>query len=158
MRRGHRTFPAPRAGLCLAFLMAGVFAEPSWADAAADAERLRQTEQAFADSMADRDPEAFAAFLAEDAVFFAGSAVDRGKAAVVARWAPYFEGEQAPFSWAPEQVEVLDSGDLGLSSGPVLDATGRRVATFQSVWRLEPDGEWRIVFDKGARWCPEPSD
>jgi hypothetical protein len=24
---------------------------------------------------------------------------------------------------------------------------------FQSVWRLDPDGRWRVVFDKGCDVC-----
>ena len=49
------------------------------------------------------------------------------------------------------EVEVLDSGTLALSTGPVLDPDGRRVGTFSSVWRREADGAWLVVFDKG---CP----
>ncbi len=150
--------PSGKAPHCtivgLTLLVAMTVASSPSADSTAAAERLRQTEQAFADTMADRDLDAFAAFLAEDTVFFGAEDVDRGKAAVVARWSAAFEGEDAPFSWAPEHVEVLDSGTLGFSSGPVHDAEGRRTATFHSVWRLEPDGAWRIVFDKGTRWCP----
>ena len=78
------------------------------------------------------------------------------KAAVVAGWAPYFEGPRAPFSWAPEQVEVLGSGSLALSSGPVRDPEGRRIGTYNSVWRRESDGRWRIVFDKGCPPCDSP--
>ncbi len=36
-----------------------------------------------------------------------------------------------------------------LSNGPVLDAAGNLVAHFNSIWRLEKDGRWRIVFDLG---------
>jgi len=122
-------------------------------DAAA---QVRATETAFAASMADRDLAAFRSFLDPEAVFFAGPEADRGAEAVVARWAPYFEGETAPFSWAPETVEVLDSGDLALSSGPVWDPSGARVATFSSIWRRNADGRWLIVFDKGAPHCPKP--
>jgi ketosteroid isomerase-like protein len=45
---------------------------------------------------------------------------------------------------------------LALSSGPVRDASGRRVGTFNSVWRREGDGRWRVVFDKGCRVCECP--
>ena len=118
------------------------------------AAQVRATEQAFATTMADRDFAAFSAFIAEDTVFFGrGDAPLRGKAAVEAAWKGYFEGAAAPFSWAPEAVEVLDSGDLALSSGPVRDPAGARVGTFNSVWRRGGDGRWRIVFDKGCPPC-----
>lgn len=148
-RFGHGT-----AGLCIALL--GALATSTQAVADPAAESLRAVEQAFADSMAQRDFDAFRSFLAEDAVFFSGNGPDRGREAVAARWAAYFEDEAAPFSWAPEQVEVLPSGDLGFSSGPVYDKAGQRIATFHSVWRMESDGHWRVVFDKGARWCAPP--
>jgi len=69
-------------------------------------------------------------------------------------WKRYYEGPDAPFSWEPEDVEVLDSGTLALSSGPVRDAKGALIATFTSIWRLEDSGKWRIIFDKGNQACP----
>jgi len=50
-------------------------------------------------------------------------------------------------------VEVLDSGTLALSTGPVHDPGGKRIGTFSSIWRREADGSWRIVFDKGCPVC-----
>ena len=115
-------------------------------------EEVRKTETAFAKTMADRDHAAFASFLATETVFF-GRGVLRGKSAVADAWKSSYEGPAAPFSWAPESVEVLDSGELGFSSGPVFDPTGKRVGTFNSVWRKEKDGKWRIVFDNGCPRC-----
>lgn len=120
------------------------------------AQQVSDTEAAFAQTMADRDFDAFNTFLSEEAIFFAGPSPLRGKQAVSDAWAPYFEDPDPPFSWAPETVVVLDSGTLALSSGPVLSAAGDRVATFNSVWRLDPDGSWRIIFDKGSRYCEPP--
>lgn len=111
------------------------------------------TERAFAKTMADRDRTAFATFLADEAVFFAGDTPLRGRQAVLDAWAGYFTGPQAPFSWDPTEVEVLDSGTLAISSGPVRDQAGTRVATFTSIWRREPSGAWRVVFDKGTDTC-----
>lgn len=115
-------------------------------------EEVRQTETAFAKTMADRDHAAFASFLAADTVFF-GRGVLRGKAAVADAWKGSYQGQAAPFSWAPENVEVLDSGELGFSSGPVFDPAGKRVGTFNSIWRKEKDGKWRIIFDNGCPRC-----
>ena len=79
-----------------------------------------------------------------------------GKAAVAAAWKRFYERPQAPFSWAPDSVEVLASGTLAISSGPVFDPSGKRVATFTSIWRQEPPGVWRVVFDKGNDDCNCP--
>ena len=133
----------------------GVFCALASPQAAGDAvaDQVRSAEQAFAGTMAARDHAAFSRHIAEDAVFFDGEKAIRGKAAVVAAWKAFFERTNAPFSWAPEAVEVLDSGTLAHSSGPVLDPAGKRVGTFNSVWRREPDGVWRVVFDKGCNVC-----
>jgi len=117
------------------------------------AQQVADTERAFADTMAKRDFAGFVSFLAEETVFFSGATPLRGKDTVAAAWKPYYEGAAAPFSWEPDNVQVLDSGTLALSSGPVYDPQGKRVATFNSVWRLEPGGEWKIVFDKGCEAC-----
>jgi ketosteroid isomerase-like protein len=116
-------------------------------------DQVRAAETAFAKSMADRDPAAFAALVADEAVFFGGKGVNRGKAAVVADWKRFFTGAAAPFSWSPADVEVLASGNLGFTSGPVLDPKGNRIGTFNSVWQRQGDGSWKIVFDKGCPPC-----
>lgn len=117
------------------------------------ATQVRAAEAAFARSMAQRDLAAFAAFVDPEAVFFSGPAPLRGQAAVVAFWSRYFDGPVAPFSWEPGEVEVLDSGTLALSSGPVRNPQGEVVARFTSVWRLAAPGVWRVVFDKGSEVC-----
>lgn len=122
-------------------------------DRAVLAQQVADTERAFAQTMADRDHAAFARFVADDTVFFTGPEPLRGKAAVIAGWKRFYVGPAAPFSWRPEKVEVLEAGSLAMSTGPVLDPTGKPVASFTSVWRLEAPGLWRIVFDKGCD-CP----
>ena len=117
------------------------------------ADQVRAAERAFAKSMADRDHAAFVAHLAEEAVFFGSKSVMRGRAAVAEGWKPLFAGAKAPFSWEPERVEVLDSGTLGYSSGPVRDPEGNTVGTYNSVWRREADGAWKIIFDCGCPTC-----
>ena len=77
----------------------------------------------------------------------------RGKQRLAAGWKRLYEKPVAPFSWKPEQVQVLDSGTLALSTGPVHDAAGKLLGTFTSIWRLEAPGTWRIIFDKGDNAC-----
>lgn len=113
---------------------------------------LRETERAFAATMAKRDLAGFASFLAEDTVFVGGT-VRRGKAAVVEGWSRFFEGKEAPFSWEPATAVVGASGTLGLTSGPVYDPDGTRSGTFTSTWRREKDGSWKIVLDSGCPLC-----
>ncbi|MBT8080048.1 MAG: DUF4440 domain-containing protein [Gammaproteobacteria bacterium] len=108
-------------------------------------------EIAFAKTMADRDLDAFATFISPEAVFFDGRQQPlRGRAAIVAAWARFFDGPVAPFAWHPDIVEPLESGELALSSGPVYAPDGEVTGRFNSVWRKDPDGTWRVVFDKGS--------
>lgn len=112
-------------------------------------EELRVTEQGFAATMARRDFAAFAAFIAEDAVFLGGGTPLRGRQAVLDDWRALFAAPTAPFAWYPERVEVSGSGDLGYTEGPVTNARGERFERFYTVWRRTRDGRWQAVFDSG---------
>jgi ketosteroid isomerase-like protein len=144
----------------LAAVAALVFASLGATAIAADTEALaaavRAREEAFAKTMADRDHAAFVTFVAEEAVFLAPKEVLRGRAAVAAGWKRYFDGEQAPFSWKPERVHVVDTGRLAVSTGPVFDPGGARSGTFTSTWRLDEDGQWRVLLDSGCPPCACP--
>lgn len=143
-------------GLLLLYALASVPPGPVLGQSAEElASEVRVAELAFAATMAGRDLDAFVSHLADEAVFFTGKVL-RGAEAIAAAWSPFFEGAAAPFSWEPEQVEVLDSGTLALSSGPVYDPDGNRIGTFNSIWRLDADGRWRVVFDKGCPPCDCP--
>lgn len=158
MRRGSLT--AGVTMLLASSIGAAIAAPP--ASVAADARTAAQqevfaAERAFAATMARRDAAAFAAFVSREAVFFGDATAHRGRAAVVAAWAGYFEGPKAPFSWEPDRVEALDSGRLALSTGLVRDADGSVIARFNSIWRLEGPHRWRVVFDKGSPVVPPPA-
>lgn len=116
-------------------------------------QQVAGTERAFAKTMADRDHARFASFIADEAIFFSGTTALRGKREIAQYWARFYEKPAAPFSWEPDQVEVLDSGSLALSTGPVRDPDGKPIARFTSIWRQEGPGVWRIVFDKGCEVC-----
>ena len=116
-------------------------------------QQVADTERAFAKTMADRDLAAFASFLSDETVFFSGPTPLHGKDAVVKWWKRYYDKPEPRFSWAPEEVEVLASGTLALTHGPVHDPTGKLVGRFTSIWRLEAPGKWRIIFDKGSEVC-----
>ena len=141
--------------LLICFELALVFGLCSCSPASEDqvgnaASEVEAREIAFARTMADRDFKAFLSFISPEAVFFNGNEPQRGHAAVSRTWAPFFEGETPPFSWHPDVVEVLESGRLAISSGPVRSASGEIVGRFNSIWRKDEDGQWRVVFDKGS--------
>ncbi len=121
-------------------------------DLAKLAAEVRATETAFAKTLADRDVKTFTRMIAPDVIWLADVPL-RGPAQVLTRWQKYFDAPQPPFSWSPETVEVQEGGKLALSTGPVVDPTGKRVGTYTSIWRREPNGQWRIVFDRGCPVC-----
>ena len=141
----------------LALVLAGCATPPP--DLVSLGEQVRATETAFAASMAARDFAAFSSFVAEDATFVNAGKPLRGKEAVLMHWQRFFRGPQAPFSWKPEIVEVLSSGHLAHSEGPVSSPEGKVVARYYSTWRRDPSGTWKVVLDNGYDVCdcPKPA-
>lgn len=116
------------------------------------AAQVRATEIAFARTLADRDPKKFTSMIAPDSIWL-GAKPLHGPAEILASWQSYFDAQTPPFSWQPEIVEVQVGGKLALSTGPVTDAAGKRIGTYTSIWRREPSGEWKIIFDRGCPVC-----
>jgi ketosteroid isomerase-like protein len=150
---------------CLAALCASVLlAHAAWAAPEltnADLKKqVMDTERAFAASMKNRDFAAFKTFLSSETVFFSGPTPLHGSEAVAKFWEKFYAKPEAPFAWEPDEAEVLASGTLAITGGPVTDvASGKVFARFSSIWRQEAPGKWRIIFDRG--WSvsepkPEP--
>ncbi len=119
-------------------------------------QEVRCREIGFSQSVEKQDRELFASFIDPDARFV-GNKVDRRPEAIAEAWAVFFTGDLPSIKWRPQIVEVLDSGDLALSRGPYRiidnDENGdprEAWGTFNSVWRLNADGEWLVVFDAGS--------
>jgi len=143
--------------LCLLALAAS----PAVADLAED---VRCREIGFSKSVENQDRERFASFIDPDARFV-GSKVDRSPEAITEAWAVFFTDELPSIKWRPQFLEVLESGDLALSRGPyrIIDRNEQGEVTeawgtYNSVWRLNADGEWLIVFDAGSFPDETPSD
>lgn len=131
-------------------LAAGAHAAPAFTGVQ---EEVAQVERAFAATMKARDHAAFVRFLSDEAIFTGGPQPLRGKQMVADEWKKFFTKPEPPFSWEPDEVEVLASGSLARTSGPVYARDGKLIARFQSVWRQEAPHTWRIVFDGGSDVC-----
>ena len=61
---------------------------------------------------------------------------------------------QAKLEWAPDFADVSTSGDLGYTYGKYTftstDSIGKTTQSggiFHTVWKRQPDGKWRFVWD-----------
>jgi ketosteroid isomerase-like protein len=107
-------------------------------------------------------PAAFAHFAAPDAAFFdVDPRAHRGQEAVRLRMADY--PPNATLTWAPLQVDVAASGDLGYTWGRYEfrspGAEGReRIAGgyYLTIWKRQPDGSWKFALDTGTPDRPKP--
>ena len=136
-------------------------AAPAFADLE---DEVRCREIGFSQSVEVQDHELFASFIDLDARFV-GAKVDRSREAIADAWKVFFTGDLPSIKWRPQFVEVLESGDLALSRGPyrIVDAdekgeTREAWGTYNSVWRLNAQGEWLIVFDAGSFPDESPTD
>jgi uncharacterized protein (TIGR02246 family) len=143
------------------FLVLGALAAAALADVEQD---VRCREIGFSKSVETQDEALFASFIDPDARFISGK-VDRGRDTIAAAWTVFFTGDLPSIKWRPQYIEVLESADLALSRGPyrvlnrneqgeIVEAWG----TFNSVWRLNADGEWLVVFDAGSPSRETPSE
>jgi len=139
--------------MSVSLMLAALLASSNFAASQSNSELTAQVwaaEIAFARTMEARDYKSFQSHIADDAIFLGDEGALRGLDAVAAGWRRFFEGDTAPFSWEPNNVEVLESGKLAHSSGPVRDAVGNQIATYNSIWRLDESGRWKVIFDKGC--------
>ena len=139
--------------LCAGLVMLAATAVVPRASNAELRQQVVDAERAFAATMQARDHAAFTRLIADEAVFLSGPTALRGRDAIAKVWLQYYAKPEAPFSWEPEQVEVVESGTLAYSGGPIRDPGGKVIGRFNSIWRLEAPGVRRVVFDRGSDFC-----
>ena len=117
---------------------------------------LFELEARFQKDVAARGGAGFADWFAEDGVALGnGTAPLIGKVAIAksAAWSP----KDYQLTWTPTDAMMGPSGDMGYTwghfEGRSKDAHGNPVSTsgrFITMWRREPDGNWKVVLDAGA--------
>ena len=138
-----------------------VFSLPAFANLTDD---VQCHEIGFSKSAESRDADLFVSFIDADARFVGNSAM-RGTAEIVEAWNIFFTEDGPSIKWRPQFVEVLEDGKLALTRGPyrMITTDDEGVATehwgtFNSVWRLQADGSWKVVFDAGSDSNEAPAD
>ena len=127
--------------------------------AAGDAASIIRADSEFAESSSLLGPAtAFADAVAPDGVVFAGPQVLVGPRAIH----DYYEQQRGTsIIWHPTYAVAAGSRDLGFSIGEsVVTSRGpsgaavQRFGKYLTVWRRQPNGEWKFVVDGGS---PRPS-
>ncbi len=138
-----------------------ILAAPAFADIA---DEVRCREVGFSQSVELQDIAAFKSFIDADARFV-GASVQRGVEDVAKAWGVFFADDAPKMKWRPQFIEVLNDGTLALSRGPFRmivegpdGTTTEQWGTFNSVWRKQDDGSWKVVFDAGNNSDQAPTE
>lgn len=117
-------------------------------------EEILAVEAAF-DSVAQKNglPIAFKTYAAPDGVIRRGKNIIQGKEAIFS-WYTEDSLPNETLSWKPDFVDVSSSGDMGYTYGSYVftstDSAGtkkERTGKFHTVWKRQPDGSWKFVYD-----------
>lgn len=137
-----------------AVLTAALIAMPAFAqtsDLQADYDAVVASERAFAKLAGEKGiPYAFHQYIADDGIMFTPDPV-KAKAQLAQDAAkPLPEGAPV-LRWWPVHADVARSGDLGWTTGPWVMTRGdqNRYGHFVTVWKKQPDGNWRWLIDYG---------
>ena len=95
---------------------------------------------------------AFVHFAADSAVVSRKGQLLKGREAIRMQYASFPHG--AKLEWAPDFADVSASGELGYTYGKYTytstDSIGHTTQSegiFHTVWKRQPDGQWRFVWD-----------
>jgi ketosteroid isomerase-like protein len=145
--------------ICMLFILSTV----AWS---ADPKELIQMEAAFDKATLERGLDGFMSFFAEDGVVLMPNVGPvKGKAAIRKTKKAGFSRPGFSLRWKPEYADIAASGDLGYTYGPyTLTFTGAdgkkvtRTGRYFTVWKKQPDGNWRVVLDNGIQDDPPPQN
>jgi len=134
---------------CVLFLAAG-------GARAQSADQLLDADRAFARAVATGRLDAWVGFFADSGTQFRAGRPVVGRAAVREFMAPAFADTTWQLTWEPHRAEIATSGDLGYTIGRYesrhRDANGAevvRTGSYVTIWRRQPDGQWKVAVDIG---------
>jgi ketosteroid isomerase-like protein len=132
-------------GLILAGLLT-VFAGAAAADIAPLTPKpVVEAERAFAaDGAALGIKASFLKWMADEAIV-----LNPGPTSAKALYGSRPDGKGPLLEWWPAWAGIARSGDLGFTTGPYT-VNGKPGAFYFTVWKKQPDGQWKWIFDGGA--------
>jgi len=147
--------PAPSAN------MAAALTDPTISPGVAF---LFQLEAQFAHDTTKGGGKTFASWFAEDGVTLGNKqAPVIGRAAIAAQttWTP----DQYQLTWTPQGGQLSPAGDMGYTwghyEGRSKDRNGNAVTTsgrYLTVWKKQPDGQWKVALDSSSEEPPSAGD
>jgi ketosteroid isomerase-like protein len=150
-------WPRPALLLCsITLLLAGGCARPPSFDLAAERQKLLSRDAEWADAAAaGKDVEKVLSYWSDDAqVIEPGQPVYEGKAAIRAYVIASFKIPGFKIHWVSEKPVFSPDGNMaympGVDEMTVPGPNGALMTVHTrgiSIWRRDPDGEWRCVVD-----------
>lgn len=149
---------------CAAFLACAACQQPAATapagdDTAAEADAIKQTEQAQIKAIQAKDATASTANYANDAVFVAenGKQIE-GSQAIGEAFGEFLKDPALAFDYQQGKTVVSKGGDMAYSTATYTETmtdpkTGKPVTlkgSNLSVWQKQADGKWKLVADNNA--------
>jgi ketosteroid isomerase-like protein len=114
---------------------------------------LYSLEAKFAKATAEGGGKGFSSFFADDAVTLAnGEAPVIGRAAIAQH--AVWSAKDYQLTWTPQGARMSPGGDMGFTwghyEGHSKDKNGNPIVTagrYFTVWKKQPDGEWKVELD-----------
>jgi len=118
---------------------------------------LLDADRAFDRDTAARGLDGWMSWFADDARIESATDVIAGKAALREFYAKMFAQREFRIHWWPVHAAISDDGTLGYTFGRATiswrDEKGepqKREGRYTTVWRKQPDGAYKVVFDMGG--------
>jgi len=118
---------------------------------------LMALDEQFCRDFTDKGVDGWLEHFADDAVVFAsGGPITRDRKSLDDYYRKLFGPGKFPLTWKPLGGEIATSGDLGFTYGTweikAKDKDGNsisRTGKYQTTWKKQSDGSWKIVADIG---------
>jgi len=122
----------------------------------ATADTLKQLEGEFMKAAADRGSEGYMSYYAEHSVELPNGAPLISGKSNIAQGMGFLDDKKNRLQWTPVGADISASGDIGYTYGNFEfhseDKEGRPhvdYGKYTSIWKLQPDGTWKVVLDMG---------
>ena len=139
---------------CILLAAAGLVRAAAFDPEKLKAELVRTEAEFFQYALQHGFSEGLRAYMTEDA-FIANSLI-LGRAAQAARVkAEEGKARANVIHWKPLRAEVSASGDLGYTwgvaeAGPSRDGPFKPYGIYVTIWKRQPDGGWKFVYDSAT--------